>query len=563
MSISQEEVRFGVVPGLAKLINSLGGAFARSRERQHQVELADIKAGTQSRAQAATKLGGDLKRAEVLGGQGRQRIVPTGEMGDLPKTKITDEDEVVVQEEQLLKQMLQMPGLGAFLNNSLDNDAQMIEVEKGLDAGEDVGGLLNAIPDEQPLDARITAILGKEKAGLPLSPDEQTTANQMRSFSGSLNDLDEYAKRGAKLGDVGQPIVGGAEFLKSKLQSGEFNPSTLNIDFNGGQSLMDLMEYAQLIAGNEGDVAEAQALLADLMSIQNPDAHTQGRIADLQKVTPPPEYDTMPEIEAAFAQQQQAAVQWNMDQELISQDPSMAISQLAEVELNGSEKREIDSVLRQIDMSIAESAPENIQAQVAQSAQLRRDIAQNIKDGGNLTTALFASMGANVGRGHRMQSIGSVWPADRKFSQDFIHKNADTIRARAIKNGKTPAQAEFMGQAGTVVQNVPLAIIDQMAGLDKASVITMLSKMRNGLRGAGQGDKISIDEAEEEALLQLYSSNGLGRNGASLESDAIVSGIFAAYPNMRQFPQEQPTAPMMGSVGIAGAEFGGLGAFGN
>jgi len=96
MGISSEEVRFGIVPGLADLADKLSGAFAHSRNREFEFKKAQLghqnkkrreqaaameKAKKEAAAKEKARRGeieGDLKRADQLRKESDKFAAPQG-----------------------------------------------------------------------------------------------------------------------------------------------------------------------------------------------------------------------------------------------------------------------------------------------------------------------------------------------------------------------------------------------------------------------------------------------------------------------------------------------------
>lgn len=555
MAISQEEVRFGVVPGLAKLLNSMGTALARTREREHQTRLADISAGTKSRAAAAGNLDKLKNDARILTNRNKNRRLAPVSPGELPKAKTDDfnedgvitEDEVTLDEEGIAG-ILKQPGMGAFLNIPTSPEDQRIfqDIDRGMANDEkNVGELTEDLSVDPSMDDQLREIIRLSESGETMRSDQQMTLNRVKGFLGTLDQLDGVAENAAKFGEDGIDIIDGANFIKDKLNTGEMTPEMTRMKYGGPFTIMDIFEASQLTAGNAGDAAKIQDTLAQLQQIPNPTpeqqnqmSELQGRIQDMQGVAVDPRIDTRPEQIAEFAKLTQQAAQWNADWDLISQAPSAAISGLSGVELNPgsgkggrSETRAVDGIVNKVDGLVERKYPGDEILQAREKAQFRQDLAQHIKEGGNAISGVTKILGAEMGRAARIDQIQQNWATNTKYSANFATRQSDVMRAAALKDKSiTPAQAEFVGQASAATQ-LPPALLIKLSKLDENSAGDMIRKLKAGLRGATSSDRIApLDEDKVKALNDLYDMNGLGRSGVSKDILAVTQDIFAAYP---------------------------------
>lgn len=525
MGISQEEVQFGVVPGLADLAKTLAAAFGRSKERDFQTRLRDQKLAAGARADAAKGLSAGSKKADQLANRTKRNTVPKGP-GKIPKGKLDKREDEITFDPGVVRELL-----------GQDEVLTMLPDQEG------------STPEEQ-----LIATLDKAQRGADLTDDEQFSLNSISEVTGMQESLNKLQSSMEKKGDIGAPVVRGAEFMREQLREGQLNPTQANTRFQGpdGQQLPSMNQLIQWGANatDPANVAESQETIQRLMGMTNLTPTDQERLEELQRVTAPAEFDEMHEIEAAFSQVDALQQQWVQNQQILSQRPSDIITQMSGKELSSEESSHLNKTIAEIDSVLSEANQGNLQQEVQQQVEVRRKMAEEIKNGGNTVSGMSKVFGAQAGRAVRNKNMAEVWPAGKAFNPEFADQEVSRFRSQAIKNGMTGAQAEFIGQAQTVTR-LPVGLVTKMAAMDKASADVFLTKLEKGIQGSRASDNFKATEEQIFALTQLYSSNGLGRTGASPSSQQVTDQIFSAFPNF-----QQPPAPGVVGGGLQGAVSG-------
>lgn len=524
--VSQEEVQFGIVPGLRDLTNDLAKAFARSREREQKTKLAQIRAATQSRTQAAAKLP-STKKADQLAQRTKRNVVELGEPGLAPQVKESKEGETSVSDLGQLETLLNQRVSGSLPTQG--------EGEVTLENIDDVQLLT---PDQE-----LTNLLAKNQRGETLNDDESFTLGRIQEITGFSDSLGQLADKAAKKGEIGQPIVEGVEFIQAGLQDGSITPTTANMNFKNaeGQSLPSFNQFLQfgLNSTDQANVAESQQTLTDLQNLPNPTQTDIARIDELQRVTAPPEFDEIDEIAAGFSQAAALNQQRNIDNNLLQQDASATVEAISGRPVNSESRFSIDQAVHDIETGILNQFQGDEQGATRARAQFRTDLGMHIKEGGSITTGIEQLVGANAGRAHRAQTIQSVLPAGKTLSKKFRDRVHSRVKSRAVAAGLTLAQSEFAGQAAVATQ-LPDSLITTIARMDKSTATNTLSQLRQGLSGATPGDAIKASDDQVKALAILLQVHGIGDTGVSQSSQQVASSIFQAFPGQNQ---AAPAAP--------------------
>ncbi len=484
MGISKEEVRFGIVPGLADLADKLAGAFAHSRNREFDFELAKLNKQDKDRREKAAALAKQQKAAEAAEKERRSTIGK-----DLSRA------------DQLNKQQ------GALRTPQ--------------------GSAINPSEAEQ---TRFPGLSSNETSEITAAQDKLKTSRQLQEFT-DLADKTGNESQAAALFQIQQQLAqNGIKLADLSLNLGDDESLMQNL---GGNILTNQPELT-----SESRAVSERINTADLSHLSEADqASAQAKATGLTSELP------SANLQPGDIEKQLGRLQVLGESRVImAKNPGDFFAEATGIDMTNGNKDIIDEVMADADRALAEQAfpgdPQapldpNVEAdRTIAGAALRQELAGIMAENnvGIYDAIEIHAPGTGIGRSlrneHMQDRYGTVMSPSR---QKLYNRSRSAVDRRSDLN---PHEKDAFAMMKTAVESLPDSAILTLVKSENAQALdtTLKSLERGQIKGhlaQDRAQKLPIGSADK--LLNIYVDGSLGRTEGGLNPEQQNNVLMAGF----------------------------------
>lgn len=480
------EVKFGLVPGLADLAEKLSNAFAKKRSREMDFEIAKLNKQDADRRAAAAQFEKQRKAEEAAEKQRRSDL-----QSDVKRAEQLRDDQVRLSTPQ-----------GSSHNPSEDELLKF-------------GGLESQDPSEN-----------------------QSAQNQLRIS----RQLENMSKLAGKTGNESQAqhLLG----INQLLAGGGLSIEDLNMRAGDDATLMENLGHN--IMGNQPELTSESEAVASSLSQADlshlPPEEQQAIQAKAQGLTSelPPDTFQPEDIQGQLAYLQQLGEARN----IMSQPAGDYFAATTGLDLSNAERDTIDNVMGEVDQFTAIEFPadsgdpaldrEDMADRTIASAMVREEVAGIMaRDKVGIYDALETyAPGQGFGRQARNEAMAEKYNTPMTSGKQKIY---NTFKASASKRSDlSPRQREAFAMMKTVLGGgtPDSAVVALVKTKDLPTLNAVLNRMSKGIKGHRQQDQIpKIDRSKADAIIEIYNDLSLQADqfGGNMDEGTALNMLKASF----------------------------------